>query len=92
MIKLDPQGWGLCPHGEWQRLSASLLLRKSLVFVRNAAIGMLAVAALAGGTWAAVTQMRDKSAPQVVAPCHEPAPRGIEQPGCVVDPNGNKTN
>lgn len=83
-ITNDPYTWGACPQGEWQRLSAGLLFHKWMIIARNAAIGLFAVLALAGGTWVAAAQLSQQQETQAGAPCH-PAPEygtETEQPAC----------
>ena len=82
MTTRDPYSWSACPQGEWQRLSAGLLFHKWLMIARNAAIGLFAVLALAGGTWVAASQLSNDHGSQEGTPCH-PAPEcGTEQPDC----------
>ena len=84
MTTRDPYTWGACPQGEWQRLSAGLLFRKWMIIARNAAIGLFAVLALAGGTWVAAAQLSKDHESQAGTPCHPASDCGTAQPDCGV--------
>jgi hypothetical protein len=85
--------WSTCPPGEWQRLSAGLLFHKWIMLLRDAAIVLLAIFALAGGTWVAASQLSDNTgAPQQTLPCHPGPSCDAEQSGCDTAPESSKKN
>jgi hypothetical protein len=60
------------------------------MIARNAAIGLFAVLALAGGAWVAASQIGGHQSSQNSSPCHPEPECGAESTGCVVEPDRNK--
>jgi hypothetical protein len=63
-----------------------MLFRKWLLLMRNVAVGLIAATAIAGGTWAAATHLRNDSSAQDGSPCHEQPASGGENQNCNPDP------
>jgi hypothetical protein len=82
MNAANPNNWGRCPPGEWQRLSTTLIARKWWLLARNALIGVAAVALLGGGAWIAAKKFSGGSNEQHCCP---PVPCGIEKTDCPKD-------
>lgn len=86
MNATNPNDWGPCPTGEWQRLAAGLSFRRWLLFLRNAAVGLIAAAALTGGAWVATAKLTDRPPEHHCCPTVAPAPCGepkLDCPGVV---------
>jgi hypothetical protein len=83
MNAINRNDWGQCPRGEWQRLSAALVLRKWWLFARNAFVAVAAVALLTGGALVAVAKLSRGSQEQHCCPA---APCGSEKTGCPSEP------
>lgn len=90
MTTRTASGWGTCPKGEWQHLSSQLLWKKWILFARNTAIATVAALGLAGGTWAAASQIRSEPHAPQGTPCHTEPPCGMEWNGCKIEVDGAK--
>jgi hypothetical protein len=73
-------GWGPCPKGEWQKLSAGLSFRRHCAQALQLAAGVLIATAIAGGTWITAASLRPRAVQESIS-CHPEMPP-LDQPDC----------